>query len=60
MVGDQRERCERRDQRERCERRDQCERCERCERRIGVNERLAIVGSGAIACGLASTAAHHG
>jgi 3-hydroxybutyryl-CoA dehydrogenase len=25
-----------------------------------VNERLAIVGSGAIACGLASTAAHHG
>jgi 3-hydroxybutyryl-CoA dehydrogenase len=25
-----------------------------------VNERLAIVGSGAIACGLAATAAHHG
>lgn len=25
-----------------------------------MNERLAIVGSGAIACGLASTAAHHG
>jgi 3-hydroxybutyryl-CoA dehydrogenase len=25
-----------------------------------VNEKLAIVGSGAIACGLASTAAHHG
>jgi 3-hydroxybutyryl-CoA dehydrogenase len=25
-----------------------------------VNEQLAIVGSGAIACGLASTAAHHG
>jgi 3-hydroxybutyryl-CoA dehydrogenase len=26
----------------------------------GMNERLAIVGSGAIACGLAATAAHHG
>jgi len=25
-----------------------------------VNERLAIAGSGAIACGLAATAAHHG
>ena len=25
-----------------------------------MNERLAIVGSGAIACGLAATAAHHG
>jgi 3-hydroxybutyryl-CoA dehydrogenase len=25
-----------------------------------VNERLAVVGSGAIACGLAATAAHHG
>jgi 3-hydroxybutyryl-CoA dehydrogenase len=27
---------------------------------MSVNERLAIVGSGAIACGLAATAAHHG
>ncbi len=25
-----------------------------------MNEHLAIVGSGAIACGLAATAAHHG
>jgi 3-hydroxybutyryl-CoA dehydrogenase len=25
-----------------------------------VNEHLAIAGSGAIACGLAATAAHHG
>ncbi len=25
-----------------------------------MKERLAIVGSGAIACGLAATAAHHG
>jgi 3-hydroxybutyryl-CoA dehydrogenase len=30
------------------------------ERRQHVNERIAIAGSGAIACGLAATAAHHG
>ena len=32
----------------------------RAEQGASVEKRLAIVGSGAIACGLAATAAHHG